>query len=414
MVRSQWPIRLLNPCFGRYNPFHPDFLADPYRAYRRLRESAPVYRHPVLRVWFLSRHADCQAVLRDPRFSVDRSRVKAPPGMNPARSLSPDFVEAIQCSLLMLDPPGHTRIRHLVNKAFTLRAVERLRPRLETLVEELLDRVEPAGEMEFVRDFASPLPVTVIAELLGVPEEDRGPLKRWSDDLTALLDPFHAPGGLAGAQRAFQGAQRSFAKLFAERRRAPRDDLLSALVSAEERGDVLSEAELLSVCMLILGAGHETTTNLLGNAMLALLAHPQERERLDADPSLIKTAVEELLRFDSPVQATDRVALEDLEIDGHAIRGGQLVVTLLGSANRDPERFPDPDRLDLGRGDNAHLAFGLGTHFCLGAQLARLEAQVALPALLRRFPDLSGPSEPPARVPSMLLRGPSALPLRLR
>jgi pimeloyl-[acyl-carrier protein] synthase len=284
---------------------------------------------------------------------------------------------------------------------------------VEALVEELLDRVAPRGEMELVRDLAAPLPVIVIAELLGVPAADRERLVQWSEDLIELLDPLSGREGLDPPKRASRALAGYFRELLAQRRREPRDDLLSAMLAAEERGEHLQEGELLSLCSLILAAGNETTRNLIGNGVRALLAHPEERKRLRDDPALLPSAVEEFLRYDGPIQMTDRVATEDCEIGGQAIRAGQLVGVLLGSANRDPERFPEPDRLDLGRPDNRHLAFGHGLHFCLGAGLARLEAQVAIGGLLRRFPDFRGDPEPPGWKASVVIRGPTALPLRL-
>ncbi|MDJ0852855.1 MAG: cytochrome P450 [Myxococcota bacterium] len=414
LIRLGWPFRLANPLFGGYNPFLREFREDPYPAYRALREQHPVTFHRVFKAWMLTRHEDAVRVLKSPGFSVDRTQVPVPRIMSLfSRPLAPDFKEAIQRNLLMLDPPDHTRIRNLVNKAFTRRVVEGMRPRIQTLVDELLDAAEPGGEMELMRDFAVPLPIKVIAEMLGVPPEDHVRFKSWSEDMTALLDPFHAPKGLRGAQEAFVGLSAYFREIFAERRREPRDDLVSRLVAVEEEGDALTEAELLSTCVIILGAGHETTTKLIGNAVVALLRHPDERKRFADDPSIAATAVDEFLRFDSPVQLTDRVATEDIEIGGHVIRKGQLVAPILAAANRDPEVFAEPDRLDLGRRDNPHVAFSLGNHFCLGAQLARAEAEIALTSLFQRFPDLDGDPNPP-RVPSMLLRGPASLPLTLR
>jgi hypothetical protein len=413
LVRLGWPMRVLSPLFGRWNPLHPDRVRDPYPGYRALREHAPVYRSPLLRVWALSRHADVSAVLKDPSSSVRRLESAAVRRVGAFRGLRPEFREMIERNLLMLDPPDHTRLRGLVGKAFTPRVVERLRPRIQELVEGLLDQAERRGSIELMRDFAYPLPATVIAEMLGVPAVDRPRFMRWSNDLAALLDPFHAPGGPAAAQAAFVEMAGYFREIFAERRRAPREDLISALVAVEERGDSLAEAELVSLCGLLLGAGYETTANLIGNAVVALLRNPGERKRLADDPGLIGSAVEEFLRYESPVQATDRVLTRDLEIRGTCIRRGELVVLLLASANRDPERFPDPDRLDLGRADNPHFAFGQGAHFCLGAQLARVEAQIALGSLVRRFPRFEGPPDPPAWRPSITLRGPASLPLRL-
>lgn len=414
LIRLEWPVRLLSPFIGKFNPFLPEHAADPYPFYERLRRSDPVYFSPALRGWILTRHADVAAVLNDPRFSVDRNQSKIFQRVNALGSLDPAFAEAITHNLLMLDPPDHTRLRRLVSRAFTPRMVERLRGRVESLVDELLEAQRDARQMDLIRDFAYPLPVTVIAEMLGVPVADRDRFKSWSDDLVTLLDPLQATDGLEPAQRAYFELRDYFRGVFAERRREPRDDLVSALVAIDEQGDSLNEAELVSLCMLLLGAGHETTTNLIGNAALALLRHPGERRRLQEDPSLIGSAVEEFLRYDSPIQATDRVATEDCDIHGHAVRKGQLVAVVLGAANRDPARFADPDRLDLGRSDNDHLAFGRGVHFCLGAALARLEAQIAIPALLARFPRLEGDTSALHWHRSIILRGVEALPVSLR
>jgi cytochrome P450 len=413
LIRQDWLMRWSSPLVGRFNPFSPAWRRDPYPFYRRLRETAPDYRSPLLGVTVLTRYDDVSSVLRDPRFSVRRTESRMFQRLNPFAELSPEFQSMIERNLLMLDPPDHTRLRGLVAKAFTPRVVESLRPRVEALVEDLLDRAAPHGEMELVRDFAEPLPVIVIAELLGLPREDRAAFKRWADELAVLVDPVAIVGGLGRVQGAFDEFCAYLRAVFAARRAAPRDDLISALVAAEERGDSLSEAELISTLILILGAGHETTTNLLGNAVLALLRNPDERKRLQDDPSLCESAVEEFLRYDSPVQATDRMAKEDLHAAGALVREGEFAVLLLGAANRDPARFAEPDRLDLARRDNHHLAFGQGVHFCLGATLARLEARAAISALLRRFPDFDGAHDPPLRR-STTLRGPASLPLVTR
>ena len=414
LVRHPGLFRLVDPWFGKFNPFLPDHQANPYPRYSRLREEAPVYLHPRMGVWILSRYDDVVSVLRDPRFIANRSRSNGFQKADPFRALPPRMQEGIYKSLLMNDAPDHTRLRNLVNKAFTPRRVEALRPRVQELVDETLDRVAGAGEMELVRDLAYPLPVTVIAELLGVPSEDRARFKAWSTALRVLLDPVGLATGMDAATRAYEEMSDYFEALFAERRREPKDDLVTALVQAEIDGDRLDEVELMALCALILGAGHETTTNLIGNAVLALLSNPGERKRLQDDPGLIESAVEEFLRYDSPVQATDRVASEACEIDGHRIEQGVFVVTLLGAANRDPARFPEPDRLDLARDQGRHVSFGQGAHFCLGAHLARVETQIAIRTLLARFPDLDGPSEPAGWVPSTVLRGPTSLPLALR
>lgn len=408
VVRQQWLMRLLNPIIGPFNPFLREFRLDPYPFYRQLQSKSPVYFHPVMRSWILSRHADVVAVLQDPRFSVDRQQSTLFRRLQPFRGRRADFVEAVNSSLLMKDPPDHTRLRRLVSKAFTPSVVEALRPRVQAIVDELLDVVAPRREMDLIHDLAYPLPVIVIAEMLGIPTADRDKLKDWSDTLAVLVDPLSAaPGhGLPEAEVAYLELTEYLHDVFEQRRRQPRQDLISALVAVEEQGQKLSETELLALCALILGAGHETTTNLLGNAVLALLRNPDERQRLQHDPALIGNAVEELLRYDSPVQLTDRVATADCEIAGQRVRRGTMVALLLGAANRDAAEFADPDRLDLSRQNNHHVAFGHGPHFCLGAALARLEAQIALPTLLRRFPNLDGERQPKEWKPSIVLRGP--------
>jgi len=410
-VRMRWPMRLAAPWMRAYDPFRDDFRRDPYPALRRLRASAPVTFHPVFRSWLVSRYEDCTQVLRLPTTSVDRAQL----GDLELLDLSPEAIEGIRASLLMIDPPDHTRIRGLVNKAFTPRVVEALRPRVEAIVAELLDAVEARGARRFdlIEDFAYPLPVIVIAELLGIPAEDREAFKRWSDQLAVVLDPFSTGGRFDGVDRAFVEARAYFSRIFAERRRDPRDDLVSALVAAEEAGERLNETELLSVCLLLLGAGHETTTGLIGNAVLTLLRHPTERRWLLEDPARVAPAVEELLRWDSPVQMTDRIVSEDLELGGARIRAGEQVVLLLGAANRDPDRFSAPESLDLARAEGRSLSFGHGIHFCVGAALARVEAQIAIPAVLRRWPTLALERAPRAAdyKPSMVLRGLERLPL---
>ena len=377
LIRIDWLMRLSSPLVGRFNPFSPSWRRDPYPYYRRLRETAPYYRSPLLGVTVLTCYDDVLSVLRDPRFSVRRSESRVFKKMNPFGELSTEFQSMIERNLLMLDPPDHTRLRSLVAKAFTPRVVERLRPRIEALVEELLDRVAADGELELVRDFAEPLPVIVIAELLGLPREDRADFKRWADELAVLVDPVAIVGGFERVQEAFDELCAYLRATFAARRAAPRDDLISALVAAEDRGDALSESELISTLILILGAGHETTTNLLGNAVLALLRHPGERKRLQDDPSLGESAVEEFLRYDSPVQQTRRVTTAPYAVRDKEIPAGQFVIA------------------------------------CLGATLARLEAQIAIAALLRRFPDFDGEHAPALRR-SATLRGPVSLPLVTR
>jgi cytochrome P450 len=413
LTRRERLLGWLNPFFGRFNPFLPSHRRDPHATWRAMREADPVYWHPIFRIWMLTRYDDVLHVLRDPNFTTDRSSV---PVMRAATRMAgddPRFGAMIARSLLTIDGSDHKRLRGLVSKAFTPRRVERLRPRLQRSIDELLDDCAERGEIELVRDLAYPFPVIAIAELLGVPTEDRDRFAAWSADLVQLLDPLQASGGTTTVRRATHEIFDYFEGVLAERRREPRDDLLSAMIAAEEDGQHLETLDLLALSALLLVAGHETTSNLIGNAVLALLRNPDERKRLTDDPNLIGTAVDEFLRFDGPVLFTDRAARSDSEIHGRRIRKNQLVGLVLSAANRDPARFADPDRLDVGRTDNPHLAFGHGNHFCLGSQLAKLETELAVGSLLRRFPDFTGDPEPTGWRRSMILRGPVSVPLRL-
>jgi cytochrome P450 len=389
-----------------FNPMDPEFLADPYPMYHRLRAEDPVHHSP-MGFWVLTRYDDVAAALRDPRLAKEplAAFVAARFGYpGPATGLS----------MLDRDPPDHTRLRGLVSKAFTPRVVEGLRPRIQQIVNGLLERVSGKHSMDLIEEFAYPIPVNVICEMLGVPVEDHERFKDWSLDLARGLDliwvgPDSEIGRRSIAAR--QGLADYFRGLIAARRSTPRGDLLSALIAAEEAGDKLTESELLATCILLLVAGHETTVNLIGNGTLALLRHPDQLRRLRDDPGLIGTAVDELLRFDGPVQRTARIPSEDVVIRGTKIPQGELVMPFIGAADRDPAQFPDPDRLDIGRTDNRHIAFGLGIHFCLGAPLARVEGQIALSALVQRLPELALTSETPEFRQSLTLRGLRTLPV---
>ncbi len=413
LIARERLLRLASPLLGRFNPFLPEHRRDPHATWRALRSTEPVYRSRAFGAWLMTRYEDVLHVLRDRNFTTDRSEVPLMRFVMRMTRGDPEFSALIARSLLTLDGPEHARLRGLMSKAFTPRHIERLQPRLQSIVDEILDRAAETREIELVRDLAHPLPVIAIAELLGIPPADRALFRAWSTDLVQLLDPFQGQGGSAPLRRATHEICAYFRPLLAERRASPRDDLLSAMIAAEEDGQSLSELDLLALSSLLLIAGHETTANLIGSAVLALLRNPGERKRLQADPGLITSAVDEFLRYDSPIQLTDRAVRADCEIGGRRIRKGQLVVVVLAAANRDPERFAEPDRLDLGRTDNHHLAFGHGAHFCLGSQLAKLEAEIAIGSLLRRFPEFTGSSEPPAWRRSMIIRGPQALPLRL-
>lgn len=367
----------------------PEFKANPHPLYARLRAEEPVYRIPTMTketAWLVTRYDDVVMVLKDDRFAKNPVNAQTPEQMAAApwfRKMKP--FQLIQRTMLYQDPPDHTRLRGLVSLAFTPRLVERMRERVETLTEELLDSVAGRGRIDLIHDFALPLPATIIAEMLGVPVEDRHKFHRWSNAMMSITSNW----GMLNALRNILSFMRYLRKLIAKRRVAPQEDLVSALAQAEEAGDRLSEDELVAMIILLLVAGHETTVNLIANGTLALLENPVQMEKLRNDPTLIRTAVEELLRFASPVDiATERFAREDVRMGGVTIPRGELVFASIGSANRDERQFKDPDKLDITRDPNRHLAFGLANHFCLGAPLARLEGQIAIGALLRRLPNL--------------------------
>jgi cytochrome P450 len=372
--------------------FGPEMLADPYPVYGWLRETDPVHWHEPFAAWILTRYDDMVAVLQDNRFSAERTaRMQEMAGQPELQS----FFSFLSTRMLYADPPRHTRLRGLVSKAFTPHAVEAMRPHIQALVDGFLDGVQAQGHMDVIADLAYPLPATVILEMLGIPVEDRDQLKRWSDDFVAYFtkDPSQVSAAEYRRAVASVAAQLDYFRALVRLHAQPRNDLLSALVQVEEAGERLTEAELYANANLLLTAGHESTTNLIGNGTLALLRHPEQLRQLRDDPSLLPSAVEEMLRYDCPVQFTHRLAREDVTLRGKTIGKGQFVYLVVGAANRDPARFTDPDRLILGRRDNHHLAFGLGAHYCLGAALARLEAQIAFATLLRRFPELRLGSE---------------------
>ena len=393
-----------------YNPFLPEFRRDPYPFYRRLREADPVHWNPP-GIWVLTRHADAVSMLRSTRMSVDFHNSDLYEMFRQMQGIDPETERP--ASMLFRDPPDHTRLRSLVTKAFTVKRIDDLKPRMQQIVDELLDVALERGEMDVVADLAYPLPVKVICEMLGVPEEDHHRFHRWSADLVSTLDPMTGPEVMARALDASAAFDAYFSELIAERRTERRDDLLSALIAAEEEGGRLSEDELLIQLELLLVAGHETTVNLISSGTLALLQNPSEMRRLREDPALIKTGVEELLRYYPPVQLTGRIPLEDMRIgDVHVLRG-QQVLALVGAANRDPEAFDEPDRLDLSREPNRHIAFGGGIHHCLGAALARAEGQVAIGSLIRRAGQLEPVGDEPVWKETITLRGLAELPVRL-
>lgn len=395
-----------------YNPFDPAFRHDPYTVYARLREEAPVYETPFGFTVF-STYAHCAAILRHPLASSDASKSDAAGTFAEQHGLDPDTEMVDARPFLFMDPPDHTRLRGLVTKAFTPRVIEGLRPRVQQIVDGILDAMRGRREMDVIAGLAYPLPVTIISEMLGVPPEDHTQFSAWSAELARGLDPdlVLPPEVIARRQKAADEFTEYFRGLIARRRAAPRNDLVSALIAAEEQGQTLTEEELLSTCILLLIAGHETTVNLIGNGMFALLRNPGQLQMLRDDPSLIRTAVEELLRYDAPVQLTGRNALEDIDLGDAVLRKGQQSVLLLGSANRDPAHFPDAGRLDITREENRHLAFGMGIHFCLGAPLARVEGQIAILAMTQRLDRPRLVQEAPEYKENVTLRGLAALPV---
>ncbi len=390
-----------------YNPLAAHMARNPYPFYDRLRTRDPVHHSRLMDVWIFSRHAEVDAVLRDfRRFSSDQRK------RDPARRRRSSLPQMPDPTILFLDPPDHTRLRTLVNKAFTPKAVAALEPRIREMAHELLDAAEDPAGFDLMEGLANPLPVMVIAEMLGVPPEERAQFREWSNRRARILEPLIDARTLRIANEASESLNGYFRSIIQARRGEPRDDIISALVHVEEEGDRLTEREMLAMLRLLLVAGNETTTNLIGNGMLALLQHPEQLQTLREDPAGIPVAVEELLRYDSPVQATLRLVLEDTEVNGIPLRRDDNVLLLNGAANRDPAVFDHPDQLDVGRRENNHVAFGRGIHFCLGAPLARLEGRVAIEVLLERYPSLGLVSDRPAYRTSVVLRGLENLPVR--
>jgi cytochrome P450 len=392
-----------------------EFFADPYATYARLRAEDPVHWCEPWGQWVITRFEDVLAVNKDPqRFSSagweKRFIAELPAEVRKLPNMQRHYGTKV---LSMTDPPEHTRLRRLVVRSFTPRVLEALRPSIEELVQELLDAVAGRPVFDFIEDFAYPLPAIVIARLLGAPDDARHDFMRWSKDIVDFVGTGHADSARALRNETTLREFRAFLEpVIQERRAHPRDDLMSILASTGEDGDRLTDDELVSTCIVLLFAGHETTANLLGNGLLALLRHPEQLGRLREEPGLMPTAVEELLRYDSPVQRNRRIALVDVELGRATIRRGDPVMVFMGSANRDAAKFADPDTLDVGRAPNPHQAFGHGIHFCVGAALSRLEAPIALLALLERFPRLRPADDYVARWrPNITFRGLESLEL---
>ena len=389
-----------------YNPLSSRAIQDPYPTYARLRARSPVHRSRLLEAWVFTRYADVEAILRDyRRFSNMPSNRRAP---KRHRTFVPPRAD---WTMLFLDPPEHTRLRALVNQAFTPRAVDALEPHIRTIMRELLDDMDDPAGFDLMAAVANPLPVIVIAEMLGVPPEDRARFRHWSNARARMLEPMITPQERERAVAAGESLDAYFLPIIKARRREPREDIVSALAQAAEEGDSLTEREMLTMLRLLLIAGNETTTNLIGNGVLALLQHPEQLAMLREDPSRIPAAVEELLRFDTPVQLDIRAVLEDCEMQGVTLRRGDGAVLAIGAANRDPEVFDDPERLDVERARGSNISFGRGVHHCLGAPLARLEGRIALEVLLERFSSIRLLTNRPAFRRGIVLRGLKSLPV---
>ncbi len=392
----------------RYDLGTPAAVADPFPVYRRLRTDDPVHWSERHGAWLLTRHDDVSRALRDPRFSSVRSAAMFERLPAELRDDTRALQRAFTLWLLMMDPPDHTRLRTLVSKAFAPSLVAGLRPRIQRLVDDAIDRIAHRGHLDLIRDLAQPFPAIVIAELLGVDPADHHRFKAWSDDL-ALMEL--GPRGFRQAQASMLAMTAYLADVVAARRREPRADLVSQLLAAEEAGRFLDEDELLATCVLILFAGHETTTNLIGNGILELLRHPAQLALVRDDPRLVPGAVEELLRFHGPIQRVRRTIKQPVELGGKRLGEGETVWLLVAAANRDPAVFDDPDRLDVRRGPTRHLTFGLGPHYCVGASLARVEGPIAIETILRRLPDLRGEVDGLTWRQDLSFRGVVSLPL---
>ena len=386
-----------------FNLNTPEVLANPYPLYTELRSEHPVHWDPLLHTWVVTRYKDVVTVLRD--LSANRSPTPELLESIGLSALSP-MARVMAKQVLFLDAPAHTRIRSLASAAFTPRRVQALRGHIQEIAGRLLDQVEPTGSMDVIADFAIPLPAIVTAEMLGVPASDYPQLKKWTEDFMEILANLqHNPNRAARAIKSVGEMADYFHAAIARLRIHPQEGLVHSLMTAEIEGDRFTDEEVVANSIIVMVGGQETTTTLIGNGLLTLLRNPSQLQRLKSDPALMPSAVEELLRYESPVQQTARLAPHDLELGGKRIRKRQAVVAVLAAANRDPEIFPDPDRLDLGRQDNRHVAFGWAAHFCLGAALARVEAQIAFEMLLRRFPRMTLDSTPPKWRCNLDLRG---------
>lgn len=395
-----------------YDPRRPEVIANPFPIFAQMREHSPIHYSEILGGWVLTRYDDVRLAISDRRFSADRIRPFFERLPKEKRDRFAPLADSIGRWAVFHDPPEHTRLRNLMNRAFTARAVEKLAPKVQASVHRILDRICGRGEMDLIADFAYPLPASVILEMMGMPCDDLDRIKVWSDELAMFIgSSVNAPDKYARANESIIALNGFFREAIERHRQQPGDDLLTALLAARDQGDVLSDDELVATCVLLVFAGHETTTNLIGNGMLALLQHPKELEDLREHPELLPTAVEELLRYDGPAGAVVRIAREEIHLHDQTIASGERVFAMLHAANRDPRQFDDPENLNLQRAENRHLAFGHGIHFCIGAPLARLEARLAIEAILARCQDLTLLNEELTWSNSLVLRGVCSLPV---
>lgn len=398
----------------KFNLFDPKFNANPYPTYHRLRSEDPVHRYFVGGDWIITRYADVKAVLKSGCVSTD-DRPKSIQERNKYLQDKEKNLNTLAYTtsrfLFYMNPPDHTRLRGLVGKGFSPVVVERMRPHIQEIVDELLEKVQHKGSMDIVADLASPLSVNVISRLLGIPKEAQQQLHQWTNVLSRILDPLVSLEEYEAMNKATEEIQEYLRTLIAEREKDPQEDLISNLIAAKEQNDRLSQKELLAICTLLFGAGEETTGNTIGNGMLALLQHPHQMEQLKREPTMIQSAVEKIIRYDSAIQMLTRIATDNLEIGNQTIKAGEKIVLCLGAANRDPAQFPEPDQLNINREQNHHVAFADSIHYCLGAALARLEAQIAINTLIQKFPNLKLASNQLKWKKSIVLRGLKALPI---
>lgn len=398
----------------KFNIFDPKFNANPYPTYARLRSEDPVHRYFVGGDWIVTRYADVKAVLKSGCVHTD-DKPKSIKQRNQYLQDKEKNLNTLAFTtsrfLFYMNPPDHTRLRALVGKAFSPVVVERMRPHIQVIVDELLDKVRHKGSMDIVADLASPLSVTVISKLLGIPKEAQQQLHEWVKILFRILDPLLSLKEYATMNRATENFHEYLSTLIAERQKTPQEDLISILIAEQEQNDRLSQKEILAICTLLFAAGEETTGNTISNGMLALLQHPDQIEQLKREPTKIESAVEEIIRYDSAVQMITRIATDNLKIGEQTIKAGEKIVLCLGAANRDPAQFVNPDELNINREQNHHVAFADGIHYCLGAALARVETQIAINTLLKNFPDLKLASNKLEWQNSIVLRGLKALPV---